>query len=719
VSIKARLTQLKDGTPGAQIFRGTTALTKKTALNVFCPEMQAALLEFGEVECVAMKDPKPATVRPLPNPEPAIELGLHDRNPYNFAEWAGDAAWIPEWSHDDAKHDKWSANRLSGTITLRLDAATPILVPAASLEDTRSSTAPGKPEGPPLRFWECHDEKGRKRRAIPGSSVKGVLRTLFETWTNARLSMVTNEQYECAIPYRRRSATAWVVSQVNADNSRTVVRCDELRFVSKKNGSWTVRKQEGGRAIEVPWAAPDSWVDVPTGIFNPAETMKWQIAPWRANLLWTPGYNRTDRGGNYGFHKWTHLAVKVGTQSKTIHQDDVVRYQKGLKHESYRNHAERVATISRNPGKPAAGKDFYVDINNEPFAQRSAELKRLDRGDFVFGIPDPDPARPGHLACFGKNVNFLWPSQKSPEKLACGFFPREAGDSTLARADVAEATFGFAGTWRNESHPFRGRIRVGVFWALDDPQPHELQPIAVGPLLSPTGVKLKARPLYLPPQGTNLDSQSYDEASRLRGRKFYWHQRANGDGVAPQHQAKPADEGVFRLQPLGAGTTFEGMIHFENLTLIELGALLATVDPARYLAYGSTANRKFGYKIGKGKPRGLGSVKPRIVKVVVGNRLERAYLGLREEPETEDAALLSRADKAFADWLDARAGGNGRQLPFVKDLGKLLRLPEQPVAKTYVADPKRYGWLPDFESPIGDGQRPQAMRPARDLTPET
>lgn len=733
MTIKIRLTTpLKDGRPAAQILIGNKALPK-VALEEFNAAVRTSLSSQAEVECLDIADPLPDNLTPKlvadsqvvqPPPPP----GIHDNNPYNFAEWACQEPWVPREGHDDALHSHWSAKRISGVIKLRLEAVTPILVPAGSTEDTKNSNAPGKTQANPQTFFKCHDSTGQERFTIPGSSLRGVLRTLFETWTNSRLSLVNEEQYHLPIPYRRRSATAWVIAACNLDGSRTARQC-EVKFLRQTPRGWTERTRQGQEGPCTLPAGQPAIVHALGTPLDPNNTSNWQATPLRTNLLWTPDYNRTPKGGgNYDWHRWTHLAVKVSAQRATLRADDIRRYQRNvLHHESYHKHPSHVRKIRDAAPGHAPGKDFYNDIDNEDLDRRRADLVRLDVGALVFGIPDP--ANPSTLSCFGKNVNFLWPSRWSPADLAGNFFPRSTKSLQLRGADLGEAVFGFAGTGADGSHPFRSRVRIGMFWASDLPSPRQMAATPIGPLLSPSGVKLKARPLYLPPVPASGSSQNFDEATRFRGRKFYWHQRTQDGAVAPQHRGADGAEGVFWLCPLEAGAVFDGEIHFDNLTSVEFGALLVTLDPALYFQAHSDA-AACGYKVGKAKARGLGSVKPTITSIRLRRSFGDAYKDLTAQVLTDSSAASCAAVQDFSGWLDLYAAQLGltcgRDLPFVQDLARLLRLPDSPVTKAYAPNPQDYGWMPAFYNPghpidaaaKGDPtpprKRPSAMRRARD-----
>lgn len=711
--IRVRLLPHKGGVARAQLFVGSAALGGARPLTDFSDAVQARLSSAGpgtEVNCAPMAKPDPRNLVPVdvapprsdhrpvePRQAPASPF---DRNPYNFAEWEGDQPWLPE-APDRDTHERWWTGgpdpRVSGTIVVELTARTPVFVP-----EGRVRRETDEPDTTPQRFWRCADAAGRERFAIPGSSIKGTVRTLFEALTNSRLGIVSEAAYEKEIPYRRRSATTWVIAKVGADESRDLVKC-EVKFVSESPGSVKQRKQAVPRRIAEPWSPPGKVITPPKGCLDPTNTTDWQNIPYRANLLWTDGHT----------HEWKRLYVKVGGPSSTIADADVQRYRKNLQHAMYEANPDHAANATKN---------FYSNNPQEKhqLAQRLRDLERLEVGDLIFGIPNP--GRRGYLACFGKNINFLWPSARTPGQLLEGFGPRDPASMGLPGADYADLVFGFAGADAGESHPFRGKIRFTTFWALGEPT--ESQELRLGPLTSPAGTKLKARPLYLRP-GNGGVAQTYDQAARLRGRKFYWHQHAPDKGVPACHLAREGQAETqlpAPIRPLPAGTTFAGRISFDNLSEVELGALLAALCPARLFEGGAgktLASARYGWKIGKGKPRGLGSVEATRCIINVRPPARVAYARLQSgwdagnPSAASDDTAVAEAVRAYRDWARQRAGGD---TAFMKDLERLLRLPDGPVDREYL-EPQQYGWMPDFEDPAGERRagRPLAMKRARDL----
>lgn len=124
----------------------------------------------------------------------------------------------------------------------------------------------------------------------------------------------------------------------------------------------------------------------------------------------------------------------------------------------------------------------------------------------------------------------------------------------------------------------------------------------------------------------------------VRGRKFYW----NGDPAAqrlPRHKARPgqgneAMTGNRELVP--AGTCFRQKISFDNVPAAELGSVLLTLLP-RLLLPRTEGMREADYllRLGGGKPLGLGSCRVKITELIWQDA-RRRYLGQPEVSQDAD-----------------------------------------------------------------------------------
>lgn len=150
----------------------------------------------------------------------------------------------------------------------------------------------------------------------------------------------------------------------------------------------------------------------------------------------------------------------------------------------------------------------------------------------------------------------------------------------------------------------------------------------------------------------NYDSQG----ARLAGYKFYWHRNHQGWSADQQVQNTQSS----KMHPLDTGSKFRGRIRFVNLSKEELGALLFVLN----LPDGCC------HKLGMGKPLGLGSVRIN-AKLSLIKREER-YADLLATGIDE-----SKEDKyvqAFADHLKAGLNSNQSDIWNIDRLKELKRM---------------------------------------------
>jgi CRISPR-associated protein (TIGR03986 family) len=352
------------------------------------------------------------------------------------------------------------------------------------------------------------------------------------------------------------------------------------------------------------------------------------------------------------------------------------------------------------------------------------------------------------ITTIGKSVNYLWPAKKSVFDLVKPYVtPENLGLSDSL--SLAERLFGFSGKHRlareeqNESHPFRGLVTVETAWGAvaqsyeEEAKWQELRPgepidenavgfrVRLAPLTSPA-THAKSRPLYLEPRtesrAMNGRSASYDDKeARFRGRKEYWHQNTadparpiweyhlfDAKWHEPVKTQCPPPLAVLNAVP---SNTFHGRIQFKNLTDLELGALVQALEGD---------NENYCLKIGKGRPRGLGSIRVKIERVSLVNYEERyqtfgARAGIKEvSPED-----LARWKQTFGKWQKEKDGEEAIAQA-TKNLGTF---PGQASVRYYPLNFGQYSWLPNDQpgntagEPRPQDGRPPAMKKAADLKP--
>ncbi|MGA2185404.1 MAG: TIGR03986 family CRISPR-associated RAMP protein [Bryobacteraceae bacterium] len=618
-----------------------------------------------------------------------------NRNPYNFVRCVKPEPWFDLSPHPG--HDRWMRGLFHGAIRFRIETLTPVFIPE------HNEDRPPEDRTPRHFFRMRKSGESGAQYAIPGSSLKGVLRSMVEAAANDRFGVFSKEN-DSVIPYRRRAFQVGKLEHQNPD------------------GSWTVRTGHQNKT-------------------RPCDRDRAMFLLNRRTCTRSP--DATDFGGG---------------EPLTLDADIIAEYRKNLEHSHYAEHfrkAVEAETVNRplyvewnalnhqhhlTPAQLIRQRELKAALtnayrpplpSNEEFEEKIREpLAELNPGTEIYYT-----STNGHITSFGKNVNYLWPARRSIACLAGPFKqPRKLGlDYGLG---LAERIFGFQAEHDAEtrSHPFKAKVAVKtawgppaekreneVAWALDR-VPHALSncaglglAIELAPLTSPA-TRGKSRPMYLAGREVDGCSASYsDDSPELKGRKMYFNQHPpEGQAVWDAHRRQSGFHDKVLKQcpaPLLAvnNVSFDAEIEFDNLSGEELGVLLFVLGQETI-------------HIGKGKPRGLG------VCAVRGPEVTLIQPDVRYQSLAPDAAPACPASaeqesewrKAFEAWCCRQAGNpDFTSLPHLQDFIALHKWPPLPSVRYYPPNFAAYSWMPDVnrnpDEPVGGpGARPPAMKRARD-----
>lgn len=149
--------------------------------------------------------------------------------------------------------------------------------------------------------------------------------------------------------------------------------------------------------------------------------------------------------------------------------------------------------------------------------------------------------------------------------------------------------------------------------------------------------------------------------SAIRGNKLYFHK--SGQNWEEKNVIKN-DNVHTKIKAIKPNKKFSGKIRFENLSNIELGALLQAL---------SLPTNCF-HKIGMGKPLGLGSIKI-TPKLYLSNRIER-YTSLFSEFENKNECKIDDKINIFCNFIKKELKINEKsdfwKIPRIKELNVML-----------------------------------------------
>lgn len=205
--------------------------------------------------------------------------------------------------------------------------------------------------------------------------------------------------------------------------------------------------------------------------------------------------------------------------------------------------------------------------------------------DVELVVPCCYMAEGGVVQHFGHGQHYRIPYEKS----VADHIPRQIADE--AQADLADMIFGRKELWGSRVM-VENAVLAGSARRLPASLPH--------PLMSPNPTSFQ---LYLE-QSQDPDAHKinhWDDPATLRGYKLYWHQANDENAWSINSQKDKAVQGMSRIAPLAAGCRFKGRLSFQDLSDVELGALLSVFDLPR-------TNKNICFKLGMGKPIGMGSV---------------------------------------------------------------------------------------------------------------
>lgn len=574
-------------------------------------------------------------------------------NPYTFVDTpAGVRRSIP--SGHNVASDASEAPLLSGAFTVSWTLRTPFLLPSCARDEGRFAN-------------------GRLR--IPGSSIKGAIRSLHETMFNGCLRVLDEEfvpGYRDVASTRAGDISEWtlaIVAKDEAGTPREFQLCEDVvwidahllldgykRFLGEPNrpshrlprtgdrltidadivGTKLSRDEFSGRIDELCWAAPDGsdrgWERVVL-VTNTTARKAMTFRGGKARCLWATALV-TDRRIELLPESLAVAAFRAAAAGCDDRRDLEGKNPQG----EWRSQRQFAAVN----WPPPRGREN----SGSPIGTRTLQSGFLFRGDVVW-------VRLRGQEVAEIKLSRLWrhPGKHSVGERLGPVTPTSAHpcQPTLERNQLCLSCqiFGAANTTGgdrsrgSEQSSYAGHVRFG---AAVTPQGAtiEVREIPLTPMGAP---KPGSGGFYLklgsaPARNMRLDEiparwgSAQDEAGRrhgapIRGRKYYWHtdpdkqaefwSRDRGRVVEPRYVAtseqQRSTEMTRRAYLVPAGTVVTAQIAVDGLTRDAFESLLAALDPARLLLAGDQAgpvSAVYAVHLGGGKPLGLGSAVPHL-----------------------------------------------------------------------------------------------------------
>jgi CRISPR-associated protein (TIGR03986 family) len=566
-------------------------------------------------------------------------------NPYNFVRY------LPAGKENGERdvtllgrctpppHDRCIG--LTGRIECELEAVTPIFISDSEFvfEDTRTAHKS-------FRFFRLRNEKGEEEFAIPSTSLRGMVRSVFEAATNSCFSVFEGgllgkrerpEKYDRRLPLKAGMITNIPTS---TDKNGIVRSMSYYTLPHKKFSQYKNNYEKNGEKVFV------------------------KIRDERVFDI----KNKKDSGYIEGHLKTSDKGIPSRTQKRNeyVFVADSSSKDFILSHETYQNYI-----ISNRNNRHAHTK---VPKPGGTIWFRADEEKRIKEFGYAQIYRKP----------FKKSIGDLLPKYLHP----C---------STYTELCPACRVFGWVHQNSQENSKekvaYAGRVKISHAKIIENNGTLPEIPLAILSTPKPTTTLF-----YLLKNGRADPTVAYDtDGAELRGRKFYRHQEeAEEQEYERTENVKDKQNRTIR-DALKPGATFSFTIRFENLSPVELGALLWSVEMEEGLHH----------KLGLAKPLGFGSVNLSIINIDILDYKERysSFTG---------SGWRAVNDQKKREWLDLfKAAMNDRYgKPFdvlntIKDIKAILSAPPSALPVHYPrmseepdASGKNFEWFMKNKKPL-------------------
>lgn len=531
-------------------------------------------------------------------------------NPYNF---------IATDFSQDTKTIQAKTGTLSGVIECSLFTKTPLAIPGKDMSETKKHHK--------YEFMRCGDQL-----MIPGSSLRGVIRTMYETVTDScyvttdpkkMITIRSNRAYKAGLLMKEKEedgSDKWKLYQAD----RYIVKVKEYKDF---NAPEYCDKKTRKALLEIGFGSKV--------YFKNHETKNGKDR-----------YEKTDKNQKSHLVGYYAYDVRKSDQfEKEVDEDEGYLY---IGEFFSKKHFESIFTKGtlvqddKNIINDAMERlDEIVDVYrkekiNSKYKEKPSRpedhtgYKQYEKAKRLGIIPVwYDISETGNLylsmACIGRMAYKNRMGDLLNQKVAC---------HSKTKLCKACALFGFVGKESEEDRKeaIGSRIRVTDAFLAEGQEDAIMGFYRLRELSSP---KESYMPFYLKREKEEKSSKknvwSYDaDGVTLRGRKFYWHwdyetyKQKHPNMTYIPYEREKENENEMKIQPTDRNATIELVkpkqefrfkIYFDQITEQQLQELLWTVSLGT-----NDANSGNCYKIGHGKPLGLGSA-----KIVINKVLQRTF----------------------------------------------------------------------------------------------
>lgn len=500
--------------------------------------------------------------------------------------------------------DRYHEGLYTGHIDLNIEALSPLYIRDAYNKDEEKRVVEAKAGGDKWENPDFFSPGGIPK--IPGSSLRGMVRNLVEIVSYSQMEFYENKRfYYRKVANQGRYQNLMIEGSNNSkDGLRPAIKAGWLKKEKGKYYIYPLEKQQIYRINAT--LSGSSWkvlMENNEGEVHTKELAKFDFYP----ISFMPAEERVyhHRNGNIKLRYALIHNNSFELDHKKAESDN--RYKKGyLVLSGSMGSNKHMHPVIHCPENAESDMD-RVEINHDIIESYKGDISREPKADLIKMLEK----YPGGVPCFYLEVEKKIKSightpffRLAYDKKVMDHIPPENRD--FKGIDLARAIFG-------DTDKFAGR----VFFEDAKIMKNTGQYNVLSPKILSTPKPTTVQHYLEPAEGRDL--ADWNDDTNIRGHKLYWHRKPSDDdddyrsACSWQETGQPIyDSQHTVISALKPGATFSGRIRFENLSDIELGALLFVLD----------LPESYAHKIGMGKPLGLGSIKIQPT-LVLSNRKER------------------------------------------------------------------------------------------------
>ncbi|MBF2017295.1 MAG: TIGR03986 family CRISPR-associated RAMP protein [Rivularia sp. T60_A2020_040] len=551
--------------------------------------------------------------------------------PYNFVELPTKIVEVkPESLPQQNIYYSKSENRYTGKIECTLTTKSPLYIRCGltKLEFECGAESKDLPD-----FFYTQPEFKDSKPVIPGSSLRGMLRSLIEIISFSKINPVSEKEkffFRAVAADKDDPLTNIYKKLLNKKNVKA-------GYLVEKNNNWYIRPAKN---IEDKPFISINEKDIEDNIDDFTFMRSLNYAPqYKHNISFGDLYTKNGRrcaksiSGDCATFDYVGVLVTSGNMLENTNLDNEQERQKKLNTKEGRKYHYLVREPDANSTLIKINEDAIKNYcsaltsfqkakspyENNPFDEKNGILKNKRVIVIFYSQLESE-----EITLFGQSPNFripYIPKSKQTAASAVDFIPKNLRDTSVI--DIADAIFGFVrhkddkntstDTDDRTLKSLAGRIFIenaichktinDDIWLtgnfdqtitpkiLSNPKPTTFQHYLVQ-----TNAEKKQLKHYAsePPQENEVGK------TVIRGHKLYWHKGKNPDIEHPDGDKAEGTQ-ITQIKPIKTGVSFKFNIHFENLNNIELGAILWILKIA--------AQPKYCLSLGMGKPLGMGAIK--------------------------------------------------------------------------------------------------------------